>query len=239
MLEKSKVHILALLQKQEPEMFLEIKAAYASQYSRNAAQYMSSTLDDWSRGATQITPENLERIERFHFPDFQWDEKDRLVSMLYTQFRKEYPIREWITIVIDVNEKDQIQRLKNLVEYFKSDDFERELSYPGHGCGIGWVCGDDPEIVQSLLRKHTRPQGARIFDTIDIPVDLFLRRFMKGEFSAPYCESFEFEGGSVEVSIRHKYFKGLRDATHNTIQTLRRPLNAIGQLWNKLSKRRK
>jgi len=236
---RSKVHILALLQRQEPEIFLQIKTAYASQYSRNAAQYLALTLDDWSRGTTQITPENLDRIDHFHFPDLALPEKDRLVLMLYKRFRTKFPYYNSVTIVIDVNEEERIQELRDVVDTFSSEDFDVGLSYPDHDCGISWVCGDDPETAQSLLRQYTLPEGKRIFDTINWPAKKFIERFQYKVDSVPYSKSFECEGARINVYVRHKYFKKLRDATGNSIQAIRHPLKSIGHWWDKSALRPK
>ncbi len=206
-----RMHIMALVQQNDSNLFRKIHHEYARQHSKSVAQYMVDNLEYWHDGRKVAQSRTLQRLESFAFPDVSDSEKRPLIEALYEEYRSRHSETDAIDFRIGHNIEESTSYLNRIVEGFASDDYDLDLSCD-FSDGIAWICQDDIATAHSILRRHTQPIGKRNYTATRPAVDEFLSRLQNGELPIPFEQRFELVHGYITVDYKHRLRKRIGDS---------------------------
>ena len=209
-----RMHIAALVQQNDQALFRKIQHEYAREHSKGVAQYMADTLPFWADGRVEIQSSSLDRFSSFAFPEVSTNEIQPLIKALYQQYRANYPETYHLSFRIDHNIDESVEYLNRIVENFALEDYDLNLS--SDFCdGTAWVCQDDLDRAQSILRRYTRPVGEANYSSVRPAVNEFLSKLKNDRLPIPFEQRFELAHGYITVDYKHRLRKRIGDAFKN------------------------
>ena len=212
-----RIHIAATIKREHANLFKEIRRAYASQISHNAAQYMAKVIEDWDNGTGKIRDGTLSTFAGFKFPCISDDNKRWLIGVIYDEFKQAVPELPEIKFRIGKDIARQIAELRALVSNFTSEQYHSLSSLPyTFRDGMVWVCRGDENEAQNILRPFSHSVGFNNYDAVCASTEEFINKLEQAKLSPGFKQTFEFSTGCIVVDYDHTipakvghYFKEL------------------------------
>jgi hypothetical protein len=205
------MHIAAVLQDNRLPLFDRFHEEYAREHGKSAAQYMVDTLRFWHEGKVDIQPQSLRRFSEVRFPSASDSELYPLMCALYDECRRNSPEAYHVSFRIDYNIAESTSYLEQIVEGFVSDDYESAPSYE-FAAGMAWICEDDVDRAQTILRNYTRPLGQANYSATRGAVDEFLSRLKAEVLPIPFEQRFGLARGCLSVDYNYRLRKRVGDS---------------------------
>lgn len=211
---RHRMHIAAIIQRENDHLFRDFLDAYAQEHSLHVAQYMANTLQFWDSGKVEMKDSSLDRFTSVQFPDAADEDKCWLIQSLYLDYKTRNPETYFLNFRIDYNIDDKIKELNCLVDAFGSENYDLELS-SAFNDGIAWICQGDSDEANSILYRYAHPVGRDNYASARPAVDEFLRKLKNGTLPIPFEQKIKLLHGHILLDYNYRMRKRLGDALKN------------------------